>query len=329
MSRRRINRSMFLALGTMAAIYLGAVVEVAAQGYPSKTVRIVVPSSPGGGSDLVARTLAAPLAEMLGQPFIVENRVGSGGIVGTQQVAQSAPDGHTLLVTFDTFAINPFLFKNLQWDPIRDFTPIMQVCRYPQVLLVHPSLGVKSVKQFVALAKQKGAELNFGSAGPASSSRLVYELFKEVAGLDTVPVHYKGGGPVMQALISGQVQVMFFQASGTIQQHAKAGRLNILAISTATRSPTQPELPTIAETYPGWETQAWAAMLAPAGTPRPVIDRLHSALAKILADPGMKERFEKQGAEIIAGAPEALTRLLREDQSKWSKLIRDKNIVAE
>lgn len=162
MSRRRINRSMFLALGTMAAIYLGAVVEVAAQGYPSKTVRIVVPSSPGGGSDLVARTLAAPLAEMLGQPFIVENRVGSGGIVGTQQVAQSAPDGHTLLVTFDTFAINPFLFKNLQWDPIRDFTPIMQVCRYPQVLLVHPSLGVKSVKQFVALAKQKGAELNFG-----------------------------------------------------------------------------------------------------------------------------------------------------------------------
>jgi len=328
MSLGCISRSVLLTLVTMAATHLWAG-EVAAQGYPSKTVRIVVPSSPGGGSDLVARTLAAPLAEMLGQPFIVENRVASGGIVGTQQVAQSAPDGHTLLVTFDTFALNPFLFRNLQWDPIRDFAPVMQVCRYRQVLLVQPSLGVRTVKEFVTLARQKGAALNFGSAGPASSSRLVYELFKDVAGIETVGVHYRGGGPAMQALISGQVQVMFVQFSGTIDQNIKAGKLDALAVSSLTRSPSHPELPTIAETYPGWETHAWAAMLAPAGTPKPVIDRLHAALVRILAGPGMKERFESQGAEIVAGTPEAFTQLLREDQAKWSKLIRDKQITVD
>ena len=173
---RYIGWATFLALGPAVAILLGSG-EALAQDYPSKTVRIVVPSNPGGGSDLVARTLAAPLAEMLGRPVIVENRVTSGGIVGAQQVAQSAPDGHTLLVAFDTFAINPFLYKALLWDPVRDFAPIMQVCRYLQVLLVHLSVGVKTVKEFIALAKQKGGNLNFGSAGPGSSSRLVYELF--------------------------------------------------------------------------------------------------------------------------------------------------------
>lgn len=325
---RRTGWTTFVALGSIAAILLGAG-GAEAQDYPNKTVRIVVPSSPGGGSDLVARTLAAPLAEMLGRPFIVENRVASGGIVGTQQVAQSAPDGHTLLVTFDTFAINPFLYKNLQWDPIRDFAPVMQVCRYPQVLLVHPSLGVKTVKEFVELAKHKGSDLNSGSAGPASSSRLVYELFKEVAGIETVPVHYKGGGPSMQALIGGQVQVMFFQGSGTVWQNVKAGKLDAIAITSPTRSPAHPELPTIAETYAGWDTQAWAALFAPAGTPKQIIERLHTALAKILTNPLMKDRFQSQGAEIVAGTPEDLARLLRDEQAKWGGLIRDKKITAE
>ena len=217
----------------------------AAQGYPGKAVRIVVPSSPGGGSDLVARLLASQLAEAFGRPFIVENRVTSGGIVATQQVAESLPDGHTLLVTFDTFAINPFLFKGVQWDPVRDFAPVMQVCRYPQVLLVNPALGVKTLQEFVALAKQKGPQLNYGSAGPASSSRLAYELFKEVAGIETVPVHYKGGGPAIQDLISGQVQVMLIQGGGTIQQSIRSGKLVALAVSSPARSPFYPELPAI------------------------------------------------------------------------------------
>src|SRR5947207_7068008 len=181
--------------------------------FPTRPVRLVVPASPGGASDLVARILAPALSSELGQPFIVENRVTSGGIIATQQVADAPADGHTLLVTFDTFAVNPFLFTNLKWDPLRDFAPLMQICRFPQVLVVHPSLGVKSVKEFVALAKEKGASLNYGSAGPASSSRLAYELLKDVAGIETVPIHYRGGGPAMQDLVSGQVQVMLIRAA--------------------------------------------------------------------------------------------------------------------
>ncbi len=327
MSLRRVRLSTLPTLAAAAAILLGAG-EAAAQGYPGKPVRIVVPASPGGGSDLVARIVAAPLTEMLGQPFIVENRVTSGGIIGTQQVAQSAPDGYTLLVTFDTFAINPFLFKNLQWDPVRDFAPIMQVSRYAQVLVVHPSLGVRTVAEFVALAKEKGAELNYGSAGPASSSRLAYELFKDVTGIEMVPVHYRGCGPAMQDLISGQVQVMLIQG-GLVRPNVRSGKLVGLAVSLSTRSPQFPDLPTIAETYPGFETQSWVGMFAPAGTPRPVIDRLHSTLARALADPAMKERFESQAGEIVAGTPEALAALVRKDQFKWSKIIRDLKIAVD
>src|SRR5437016_9430785 len=253
----RMWRIAVLLLGTvLSSVYL---LESWAQ-YPVRPVRLVVPASPGGASDLVARILAPSLSAELGQPFIVENRVTSGGIIATQQVAESAPDGHTLLVTFDTFAINPFLFKGVQWDPVRDFAPVMQVCRYPQVLLVNPALGVKTLQEFVALAKQTGPQLNYGSAGPASSSRLAYELFKEVAGIETVPVHYKGGGPAIQDLISGQVQVMLIQGGGTIQQNIKSGKLTALAVSSPTRSPFYPELPAIAETFPGFETESWVAM---------------------------------------------------------------------
>jgi tripartite-type tricarboxylate transporter receptor subunit TctC len=305
------------------------VLSGAAQPYPAKPVRVVVPASPGGASDLVARLLATQLSEALGQPFIVENRVTSGGIVGTQQVADSPPDGHTLLVTFDTFASNALLFRNLKWDPIRDFAPVMQLCRYPQVLLVHPSLGVHSVKDFVALAKQRGAQLNYASAGPASSSRLAYELFKDAAGIDTVPVHYKGGGPALQDLLSGQVQVMLIQGGGPIPQYVKSGKLVALGISSLSPSKFYPGLPTIAETYPGFVTESWVAMVAPAATPRPTIERLHGALAKMFADPAMRERFEAQGCDIAAGTPEDLGRVLREDQAKWARIVRAKNITVE
>jgi len=299
------------------------------QPYPTKPVRVVVPASPGGASDLVARLVATQLSETLGQPFVVENRVTSGGIVGTQQVAESPPDGHTLLVTFDTFASNALLFKNLKWDPLRDFAPVMQLCRYPQVLLVHPSLGVHSVKDFVALAKQRGAQINYASAGPASSSRLAYELFKDVAGIDTVPVHYKGGGPALQDLLSGQVQVMLIQGGGSIPQYVKSGKLVALGISSRSPSKFYPGLPTIAETYPGFETESWVALVAPAATPRPTIERLHGALAKMFAEPALRERFEAQGCEIVGGTPEDLGRVLREDQAKWARIVRARNITVE
>src|SRR5438067_6118760 len=260
------------------ALLVGAlsVGEALAQGYPSRPVRLVVPASPGGASDLAARILAPSLALELGQPFVVENRVTSGGIIATQQVADAAPDGHTLLVTFDTFAVNPFLYRELKWDPLRDFAPVMQVCRYPQVLVVHPSLGLKTVKEFVALAKERGASLNYGSAGPASSSRLAYELFKQVAGIETMPIHYRGGGPAMQDLVSGQVQVMLIQGGGAIAQHVKAGKLVALGVSTAERSPFCPGLPSISETYPGFDSASWGAIFAPAATPKVALDKLHA-----------------------------------------------------
>jgi tripartite-type tricarboxylate transporter receptor subunit TctC len=311
------------------ALFAWSALNAAAQGYPSKPIRIVVPASPGGASDLIARMLAVPLAEQLGQAFVVENRVTSGGIVGTQQVAESPPDGHTLLVTFDTFATNPYVFRNLKWDPVHDFAPIMQLCRYPQVLLVHPGLGVRTVMEFVALAKQKGAQLNYGSAGPASSSRLAYELFKDVAGIDTVAIHYKGAGPAIQDLLSGQVQVMLIQGGGSIQQHVRTGKLAALAVSSLERSKFYPELPTIAEDYPGFETQSWVAMFAPAATPKPVLERLHAAMSRIVADTALREKFESQGCELVGGTPEALARLVREDQAKWGRIIRDKNITVE
>ena len=289
----------------------------------------MVPASPGGASDLAARILAPALSAELGQPFIVENRVTSGGIIATQQVAEAAPDGHTLLVTFDTFAVNMFVFKELKWDPLRDFTPVMQLCRYPQVLVVHPSLGVRSVKEFVALAKQRGASLNYGSAGPASSSRLAYELFKETAGIETVPIHYRGGGPAMQDLVGGQVQVMLIQGGGAIAQHVKAGKLTALAVSAAVRSKFYPDLPTIGETYPGFESESWAAMFAPAQTPRPVLDRLYGTLLKVLADPAVRERLEAQSCDIIGGTPQALTELVKSEQAKWGRLIREKHITVD
>jgi tripartite-type tricarboxylate transporter receptor subunit TctC len=299
------------------------------QSYPDKPVRIVVPSSPGGASDLVARLVATPLGERLGQPFVVENRVTSGGIIGTQQVAESPADGHTLLVTFDTFATNPFLYQNLKWDPVRDFAPIMQLCRYPQVLLAHPGLGVRTVKEFVALAKQKGAQLNYGSAGPASSSRLAYELFKQTAAIDSVPVHYKGGGPAIRDLLAGNVQVMLIQGGGSIPQYVKEGRLVALGVSSLERSRFYPEVPTIAETYPGFESESWVAMFAPAATPVAVLAKLHDTLAGILANSEVRARFESQGCEVVGGSREALAEMVRKDQAKWSRLIREKHITLQ
>ena len=318
-----------MGLRLLLALAVFTVFEATAQPYPSKPVRVVVPSSPGGASDLIARMLGTALGERLGQSFVIENRVTSGGIVGTQQVAESAPDGYTLLVTFDTFATNPYLFKGLKWDPVRDFAPLMQVCRYPQVLLVHPSLGVKSVGEFVALAKQKGESLNYGSAGPASSSRLAYELFKDTAGIETVGIHYKGGGPAIQDLLSGQVQVMLIQGGGAIPQYLKTGKLVALAVSSLERSKFYPELPTIAETYPGFESESWVGMFAPAQTPATVLARLHAELSAVVGDAAIKEKFESQGCDVVGGPPETMAARVRSDQAKWSRVIREKNITVQ
>jgi tripartite-type tricarboxylate transporter receptor subunit TctC len=312
-----------VALALLAALLA---LPSAAQDYPSKPVRVFVPASPGGASDIAARLVSPKLAEALGQPFVVENRVASGGIVGTAQLAKSSADGYTIMLTFDTFATNPHMYRELPYDVVNDFAPIMLLTRYPQILVAHPSLNVRTVPEFVAYAKANGAKMNFGSAGPASSSRLAFELFKEAAGIQIDPIHYKGGGPAINDLVSGTVQVMLIQAGGSIGQNVKAGKLVGLATSGRQRAPQFPDLPTIAEFYPGFETTSWVGLIAPAGTPRAVIEKLNGALVRILSLQDMKDKFATQGADIVASTPEQFGELIRSESLKWGKIIREKNI---
>ena len=312
-----------IALGALAALMA---LPVAAQDYPVKTVHILIPASPGGASDIAARLLAPKLGEALGQPFVVENRVTSGGIVATAQLARSAPDGHSLMLTFDTFATNPHMYKDLQYDIVRDFAPIMLIARYPQILVVHPSLKVRTVPEFVAYAKANGAKMNFGSAGPASSSRLAYELFKEAAGIQMDPIHYKGGGPAINDLVAGTVQVMLIQAGGAIGTNVRAGKLVGLATSGRERTPKYPDLPAIAEFYPGFETTSWIGLIAPSGTPRSVVEKLNGTLVRILATQDVKDKFDIQAADIVASSPEQFGELIKSESAKWGRIIREKNI---
>ncbi|HKW37268.1 MAG TPA: tripartite tricarboxylate transporter substrate binding protein [Burkholderiales bacterium] len=298
----------------------------ATQEYPSKPVHIYVPSSAGGASDIAARLLSPKLSEALGQPFVVENRVTSGGIVGTAQLAKAPADGYAIMVTFDTFASNPHLYKELPYDVVKDFAPIMLVARYPQILVVHPSLGVKTVPELVAYARKNPGKLNYGSAGPASSSRLAFELFKDAAGIQATAVNYKGGGPAINDLVAGTVQVMLIQAGGAIGQNVKSGKLVGLATSGRQRSPHFPDLPTIADFYPGFETTSWVGAIAPAGTPRAIIEKLNATLGRILAEADVKARFDTQSAEIVASTPEQFGEFIKSESAKWGKVIRDKNI---
>jgi tripartite-type tricarboxylate transporter receptor subunit TctC len=312
-----------------AALLAALSLPLCAQDYPSKPVHVYVPSSAGGASDIAARLLSPKLAEALGQPFVVENRVTSGGIVGTAQLAKAPADGYAIMVTFDTFASNPHLYKELPYDVVKDFAPIMLVVRYPQILVVHPSLGVKTVPELVAYARKNPGKLNYGSAGPASSSRLAFELFRDAAGIQATAVNYKGGGPAINDLVAGIVQVMLIQAGGAIGQNVKSGKLVGLATSGRARSPHFPDLPAIADFYPGFETTSWVGAIAPAGTPRTVIERLNAALVKILAEPDIKARFDTQSAEIVASTPEQFGEFIRSESEKWGKVIREKGIKAE
>lgn len=312
----------FAAVALLATLSL----PLAAQDYPSRVVHVYVPSSAGGASDIAARLVSPKLAEALGQPFVVENRVASGGIVGTAQLAKAPADGYTIMMTFDTFATNPHLYKELPYDVVKDFAPIMLVVRYPQILVVHPSLGVKTVPEFVAYAKRNAGKLNYGSAGPASSSRLAFELFKDAAGIEVDAVHYKGGGPAITDLVAGTVQVMLIQAGGAIGQNVKSGKLVGLATSGRQRSPHFPDLPTIGDFYPGFETTSWVGAIAPAGTPRAIVEKLNGTLAKILSSPEMKQRFDLQSAEIVASTPEQFGEFIKSESAKWGKVIREKDI---
>ena len=326
-NRRGLTRSYPL----LAALFLHlCVVSTAttAQSYPARPIRMVVPTSPGGVTDTAARAVAPQLAEALGQSIVVDNRAGAGGVPGTDTVARAAPDGHTLLAVFDSFVSNPHVFRNAPYDVVKDFAPVTMMIRGPQLVVVHPGLGVKAFGDFLALAKSRRAPLNFATAGAATSSRLSVELFRSTAGIDATLVHYKGGGPALNDLLGGHVEAMIASA-GLVLPSVKAGRLTALAVTSRGRSALVPGVPSVSETFPQFEAQSWVGVLAPARTPRAIIQRLNAEIAKMLTAPEQREHFTALGYEIVAGTPEQFGAWVRNESAKWGKLIRERGITAE
>jgi tripartite-type tricarboxylate transporter receptor subunit TctC len=293
--------------------------------YPVKPIHIVVPSVPGGANDTGARLSAPSLAEILGQPVLVDNRPAGGGIVAMNQVAQSPPDGYTLIMAFDAFATNPYLFKDVKYDPVKDYAPVTLVGRSAQVLAVHPELAVRTLPEFVQLARARGAALDWGTAGPGTSSRFSLELFKITAGVEPTTVNYKGGAPLINDLLGGQVKATIVALS-VAYPHLRAGKLVPIAVTAARRSPLLPDVPTVAEVYPGFETQGWLGLLAPAATPRAAIDRLHSAMMKVLAAPEVRTKYEALGYDVASSSPEEFGAWVQNETTKWERVIRERKI---
>jgi tripartite-type tricarboxylate transporter receptor subunit TctC len=308
------------------AALIGA--QAHAQNYPVRPIRMVVPTSPGGVTDTAARAVAPRLADALGQSIVVDNRAGAGGIIGTDTVAKAAPDGYTVLAVFDSFVSNPHVFRNAPYDVVKDFAPVSLMIRGPQLLVVHPSLGVRAFPDFLALAKSRSTPLNFATAGAATSSRLSVELFRTTSGIDANLVHYKGGGPALTDLLGGHVDVMIASA-GLVLPSVKAGRLTALAVTSKGRSELVPGVPAVSEYFPQFEAQSWVGVLAPARTPRPIVERLHAEIVKVLAAPEQRERFTSLGYEVVGGTPEQFGAWIRGETEKWGKLIRERGITAE
>jgi tripartite-type tricarboxylate transporter receptor subunit TctC len=299
------------------------IASVHAQTYPAKPVRMVVAFPPGGSTDLSARALGEKLAAALGQPFVIENKPGASGNIGAEAVAKSAPDGYTLFMAATSFATAPAFFPDLGWDPVKDFAPVSMVATVPIILVVHPSVPAANPRELIAYAKANPGKLNIASPGSATLARLTGELFKRAAGIDLVIVHYKGGPPAVADLLGGQAQVMFANISDVITQ-VKAGKLRALAVTTAKRSANAPELPTLAEAaLPGFEVSTWQAVLAPAGTPRDIVQRLNAEIVKAMAAAEMKEKFLAFGTDAVTGTPEELGRFLAGEVAKIGKIAKD------
>jgi tripartite-type tricarboxylate transporter receptor subunit TctC len=317
----------FIAVATVL-IGSGAIAQTPT--YPTKPVRLVVPFGPGGAPDLVARNLAPKLTESLGQPAVVENRVGAGGIIGMEIVARSAPDGHTLVVgSAGPVAIVPNLRRKLAYDVAHDFAPISMVTAIPFLLVVHPSLPVKSLKELIALAKSRPGELNYGSPGNGSTTHLATELLKSATGMKITHIPYKSVADAATALVSGQVQILSGDLNSMLPQ-VKAGRMRPIAVTTAHRSHLLPETPSVAESgVPGFDTSGWSGLLAPAATPPAIIERLNAIVAKALAAPDVRTRISALGGEVRASSPAEFAALIRSETAKYAKLVKGAGIEVE
>jgi tripartite-type tricarboxylate transporter receptor subunit TctC len=298
--------------------------------YPDKPVKIIVPYPPAGTTDILARLIAQRLSERMKQPFVIENRPGAGGAIGSVAVAKSPADGYTLLMaTVNSHGINSALFKNLPYDAVKDFAPITIVGSTPNVLMVNPSVPAKTLAELLALARAKPGGLNFGSTSQGGSPHMSGELLKSMTGVDIAHIPYKGAGPMLIDLIGGQVQLGFDNLPSSIG-HIRSGKLRAIAVTTAKRFPGAPEIPTMAESgVPGYEVSAWFGLLAPAGTPKPVIDALYTNIAAILKRPEVVKQLFDLGAEPGGNTPEAYARQIAADVEKWKKVVAATGVKAE
>jgi tripartite-type tricarboxylate transporter receptor subunit TctC len=308
-----------IAITLLAA--LAACPGTQAQTYPNRAVRLVVPSSPGGGTDITGRIVAQKLSEQLGQQVVVDNRAGAGTLIGNEIVAKAAPDGYTLLMGLSTLAINPSMYAKLPYDALRDFAPVSLAVLSPNILTIHPSVPAKSVQEFVALAKAKPGTVTFGSAGLGTSPHLSGELLKVLARIDIVHVPFKGSGQSVISQLAGEIAANFPSVPTAIP-YIKAGKLRGLGVTTVKRTQALPDVPSIAEAgVPGYEATQWFGVLAPAGTPRPIIERLHQEMVKLLRSADVRDRLIADGTDPVGNTPEEFAAYIRSETDKWTRVI--------
>ena len=305
----------------LVAAMMAAAASAAAQSYPARSIRLVVPSAPGGGTDILARVLANKLTEYLGQQVVVDNRAGAGTTIGIDMVAKSAPDGYTLLVSPSTLALNLWMYTKLPYDAIRDLAPLTQIAAVPNALVVHPSVPARSVTDLIALAKKQPGEINIGSAGIGTSPHLSLELFKHLAKVNLVHVPYKGSGAAVIAHLSGEISAQI-PSLPTAMSYIRSNRLRALGVTTAKRSPYLPEIPAIGETVPGYEATQWFGFLAPVSTPQPVQDRLAQEAVRALRAPDVAKHMANEGAEIVASTPAQFAAYIKSETDKWGRVIK-------
>jgi len=324
----KLPRRQFLHLAAGAAALPFVSRFAWAQSYPTRPVRIIVGFTAGGVNDTLARLIGQWLSERLGQPFIIENRPGAGGNVGTEAVGRAPADGYTLLLIAPSNAINATLYDKLNYNFIRDIAPVSSISLEPEVVVVNPSVPAKTVPEFIAYAKANPSQLNFASAGNGVAGHLAGELFKMMTGISMVHVPYRGGAPAVTDLLGGQVQVMFLVISASIE-HIKAGKLRPLAVTSAARSEALPDVPTVGEFVPGYESSVWFGVGAPKNTPAEIVDKLNKEINTGLADPAIKARLDRLGITVFAGSPAGFGKFIAEETEKWGKVIRTANIKPE
>jgi len=321
-----------ISVGSVAATLAvgGSVIAgpAVAQTWPTKSVSIVVPFGPGGGTDIQGRLLGKKFTESMGQTFVVDNRAGAAGLIGAEIVSKASPDGHTILFTTASLAVNVSLYKKIPLDPLKDLAPVSWISSVPLVLVVHPSVPVKTVKELMALAKKRAGKMNVASNGSGTTSHLSIEMLRQMAGIDVAHIPYKGGGPAMTAMLTGEVDFTFATALAA-QPHIKSGKVRALAVTTAKRSSTFPNLPTMQSMYPGFESDNWYAMFMPAGTPREVVMKLNAEIIKALNSPDVREFITREGGDPVGSSPDELTKYFRREIDKYAKVIKAGNITAE